>query len=134
MFKALALSLLLAGLPATPKYSVYKIDVISVYDGDTLTADIYLGLGVLLLKEKIRLCGINAPEWRPLRTRKEATITRDRLLELVNTATVVEVLVPHEKFRDNFGRVLGYIVGDGVNLNYQLRDEGLAKPYRDCGR
>lgn len=40
----------------------YKAQVVSVYDGDTLTVDIDLGFEVWLRKQKIRLAGIDTPE------------------------------------------------------------------------
>ena len=42
----------------------YKANVTSVYDGDTITADIDLGLGVFIKKQKLRLSRIDAPELR----------------------------------------------------------------------
>ena len=40
----------------------YKISKIhSVYDGDTVTVDIDLGLNVVIRKEKVRLYGIDTP-------------------------------------------------------------------------
>ena len=40
----------------------YKAQVVSVYDGETLTVDIDLGFEVWLRKQKIRLAGIDTPE------------------------------------------------------------------------
>jgi micrococcal nuclease len=40
----------------------YRARVVAVYDGDTCTADIDLGLHVWVHKEKLRLARINAPE------------------------------------------------------------------------
>lgn len=42
----------------------YKAKVVSVYDGDTFTVDIDLGLHTWINGEKIRLNRINAPELR----------------------------------------------------------------------
>ena len=42
----------------------YRARVKSVYDGDTCTVDIDLGLRVWLKGEKLRLYGINASELR----------------------------------------------------------------------
>jgi len=42
----------------------YKAIVTSVYDGDTITVDIDLGMGVWLKGQKIRLLGVNTPEIR----------------------------------------------------------------------
>ena len=41
---------------------VYKAIVTSVYDGDTVTVDIDLGLSTWIRAEKLRLNRINAPE------------------------------------------------------------------------
>jgi micrococcal nuclease len=42
----------------------YKAKIIEVYDGDTCTIDIDLGLNIWNKGEKIRLNRINAPELR----------------------------------------------------------------------
>ena len=42
----------------------YRAQVQAVYDGDTCTMDIDLGLGTWVHNEKIRLSRINAPELR----------------------------------------------------------------------
>ena len=57
------------------RYSAY---VTNVYDGDTITADIDLGFGVLLTKQKLRLADIRAPEIRG-ENREAGLVTRDAL-------------------------------------------------------
>lgn len=42
----------------------YKAIVSSVYDGDTCTVDVDLGLGTWVKRDKLRLSRINAPEIR----------------------------------------------------------------------
>ncbi len=42
----------------------YRAVVVSVYDGDTCTVDIDLGLNTWVRGEKLRLYRINAPELR----------------------------------------------------------------------
>lgn len=42
----------------------YKAKIVEVYDGDTCTIDIDLGLHTWIKGEKIRLTRINAPELR----------------------------------------------------------------------
>lgn len=42
----------------------YKANIVGVYDGDSVTADIDLGLGAWLKGQKLRLYGINTPELR----------------------------------------------------------------------
>ncbi len=46
-----------------PSYH-YRATVTSVYDGDTCTVDLDLGLSITLHKQKIRLNRINVPELR----------------------------------------------------------------------
>lgn len=46
----------------------YAAQVVSVYDGDTITVDIDLGLEVWLKGQKIRLLNIDTPEVRGGRT------------------------------------------------------------------
>jgi len=42
----------------------YKIKIKRVIDGDTIVADIDLGMNVIRINEHIRLYGINTPETR----------------------------------------------------------------------
>ena len=60
----------------------YKAYVTKVYDGDTITVDIDLGLGVWLRKQSIRLAGINAPEVRG-DSKYLGYASRDALSELI---------------------------------------------------
>lgn len=43
---------------------IYRARVVSVYDGDTITADLDLGLWTWRMGEKLRLYGIDTPEVR----------------------------------------------------------------------
>ena len=66
----------------TPKPYAYNAIVTKVYDGDTITVDIDLGLGVWLKKQTIRLYGINTPELRG-DEREEGLESRAELIELL---------------------------------------------------
>jgi micrococcal nuclease len=55
----------------------YRAKIISVYDGDTVTALVDLGFGITN-KIKIRLKGINTPEVRGAE-RPEGIVSRDYL-------------------------------------------------------
>lgn len=97
-----------------------------VYDGDSITLDISLGLGVYLHNQKIRLLGIDTPEIRG-EERPLGIQSRDRLRELILDQ---KVLVRTELDRTGkYGRLLGTIYVDGVNINQLLLDEGLAEEY-----
>jgi len=103
----------------------YKAKCISVYDGDTVTLAISLGFGVTM-REKIRLLGINTPEVRGPE-REKGLVSRDRLRELIDYKDVI--IVTHKDKGGKFGRLLATIFLDGVNINQQLVDEGLAEVY-----
>ena len=103
----------------------YKAKCVSVYDGDTVTLDISLGFGVTM-REKIRLLGINTPEVRG-KEKLDGLISRDRLRELINGKDVI--IATHKDKGGKYGRLLATIYLDGVDINQQLIDEGLAKPY-----
>ena len=63
----------------------YNANVVRVYDGDTVWADIDLGFDTWLKNHPIRLSGIDTPEVRG--SEKEAGIvSRDRLIELLDSA------------------------------------------------
>lgn len=103
----------------------YKATCVSVYDGDTVTLDISLGFGVTM-REKIRLLGINTPEVRG-KEKLDGLISRDRLRELIDYKDVI--IVTHKDKGGKYGRLLATIYLDGVNINQQLVDEGLAEAY-----
>lgn len=124
----LILALVASGQEVTPvelNYT-YEAQVLSAYDGDTITALISLGFDTYT-KQRIRLHGIDAPEVTgPEKT--AGLISRDKVRELIAGK---EVLIKTLKDkRGSFSRYLGIIYINGVNLNQLLLDEGLAKQYQ----
>ena len=109
----------------------YKVSrVHSVYDGDTCTLDIDLGLNVVIRKEKVRLRGIQTPELRGVddATKAEAIAARDWLKDQLDGAD--EVLIRTYKDKSGkYGRLLGELLADGVNLNETLVELGMANVY-----
>ena len=104
----------------------YNCKLLRVIDGDTVTAQIDLGFDVWVTKT-IRLTGINAPESR----------TRDKIEKergLAAKARLIEML-EGMKFKvqsfgvGKFGRCLGVLFVDDVNLNELLITEGHAVEY-----
>tara|TARA_S200000501_G_scaffold178929_1_gene168521 strand:+ start:1301 stop:1648 length:348 start_codon:yes stop_codon:yes gene_type:complete len=109
----------------------YKVSHIhSVYDGDTCTVDIDLGLNIIIRKEKIRLFGIDTPELRGVsdEEKEKGRQARDWLWEHLDSAE--EVLIrTHKDKSGKYGRLLGELIADGKNLNTALVDQGMAKEY-----
>jgi micrococcal nuclease len=106
----------------------YRATVTSVYDGDTCTVDLDLGLSITLHKQKIRLNRINAPELRG-RSQRGAVLP---VISCVVSSKEKEVLLQTIKDRKGkYGRYLGEIwVKQGrrmVNVNDLLVTEGHAK-------
>jgi endonuclease YncB( thermonuclease family) len=106
---------------------VYMAIVTAVYDGDTVTADIDLGMHIWATGEKLRLARIDAPEVRG-EERAEGLKSRDWLREKINGKKVLIKTIKDK--RGKYGRFLVEIYLDGVNLNDQLVEMGLAE-YRE---
>jgi micrococcal nuclease len=109
----------------------YKAYVVSIYDADTIRADIDLGFGIWKMNESIRLLDIDAPEMRG-EERPAGLIARDYLRDMMPVGTEFTM----ETVKDGtgkFGRYLATIyleTPDGVlNINQHLMDEGYAEPY-----
>ncbi|MBM4171591.1 MAG: nuclease, partial [Ignavibacteria bacterium] len=107
----------------------YKATVTEVYDGDTCTVDIDLGLHVWTRGEKIRLNRINAPEVRGSEKEK-GILSRDFLR---NKILGKEILLETIKDKDEkYGRYLGEIIlldssNNEINVNDLLVKEGFAE-------
>jgi len=104
----------------------YNIEVIRVIDGDTIDCFIDLGFNVSI-KSRIRLHGINTPETRT-RDIKEKHYGIEAKLKLFKLLEDNEVtMVSHGIGK--FGRVLGVLYVDDVNINDILVKEGYAIEY-----
>ncbi len=120
----------------------------SCYDGDTcyfnfhLSAPVGLGvsLGAVFPKQGVRLCDIDTPEMRggTEETKAAARLARDTISSWLKAAKHIEIEIPQKNNCDytthvncdrteKYGRWLGYLWADGVNLNKKLLEEGLAK-------
>jgi len=102
---------------------LYKAKVVSVYDGDTCRADIDLGFGTVLKNKTIRLSGIDTAEIRS-DDKESALKARDRLRELILGKEIVLQTVKDRTGK--YGRIIGTIYQDGMNVNEVLVEEGLA--------
>jgi len=102
----------------------YKARIVSVYDGDTVTADVDLGFHTWVHGEKLRLSRINAPEIRGSE-RPRGLVSRDWLRERLMGK---EVLIRTTKDKKGkYGRYLVEIFLDGRNVNDWLVEEGMAE-------
>ena len=114
------------------KLYFYQAKVTEVYDGDTCTVDIDLGLHTWIHSEKIRLARIDAPELRG-ETREQGLKARDYLMQLILNK---EIFIETKKDKkEKYGRYLGEIwalndQGDYFNVNDKMVKDGYAVPYK----
>ena len=109
----------------------YKAKVVRVIDGDTIDVDIDLGFDVILSKQRIRLYGIDTPESRT-RDKEEkfyGNISKQFLKDRCKKGSYITVRTHLEDARGKFGRILGEIIVDNINLNQQMIEEHLAVEY-----
>ncbi len=111
----LPLLLLLIAFPA-PAETVHEGKVVRIVDGDTL---------VLLVDEKqhkIRLSDIDTPERKqPFGTKAKQALSD---LAFGKQARVIELT------KDRYGRIVGRVYVDGVDVNRELVTQGYAWVYR----
>jgi micrococcal nuclease len=104
----------------------YKAKVTGAWDGDSMTLDIDLGLGAALIKQKLRLHGVDTPELRDPdpEMKKKAQAARDFTRELVLDKDVI--IKTHKDKEGKYGRWIAEVFVDGMSLNEQLVKQGHA--------
>ena len=113
---------------SVPTPYVSRAEVLSVYDGDTITVMIDLGLSIRV-QAKCRLLGIDTPEIRTKNAaeKKMGYEARDRLREMIDGQWVVLHSVAKP---DKYGRLLVKVwANDETCVNDALIEEGLARVY-----
>lgn len=108
----------------------YKVNVLRVVDGDTVDVDIDLGFSTWLKKQRIRLYGIDTPETRTrdLDEKKYGKMASNFLSDAIEDAEVVSLRTYKDK-KGKYGRILGEIICDGVNINQVMVETHLAVAY-----
>jgi|TARA_B100000073_G_scaffold327629_1_gene313485 micrococcal nuclease len=116
----------------TDKPSPYSYRVKSIkkiIDGDTFDCIMDLGFDVLL-EARVRMMGIDTPEsrTRDLEEKKFGLLAKEYLTEKLATEDlIVTTEVDNEKGK--FGRILGWVWANGINVNKQMIDENMAVAY-----
>ena len=108
----------------------YACEVIKVVDGDTSDLNISLGFNIYH-KCRVRLYGIDTPECR---TRNKDEKARGKLAKVFveNAIANVNEIIVRTKLKDSkgkYGRVLGEILVDSININEELVRKHLAVRY-----
>jgi micrococcal nuclease len=110
----------------------YRAVVTYVYDGDTVTVDIDLGLSAWIRGEKLRLHRINAPELRGVE-REQGLLSRDFLRSQIDGKEIFIQTIKDK--RGKYGRYIAEIWLPGendtwTNVNDLLVEKGFAH-YKD---
>jgi micrococcal nuclease len=108
----------------------YKAKIRRIVDGDTVDVDIDLGFDMILSKQRIRLYGIDTPESRT-RDKEEkfyGKLASAFLKDQCKKGSCI-ALRTHLDKRGKFGRILGEIIVDGVNVNQLMIEEHMAVKY-----
>jgi endonuclease YncB( thermonuclease family) len=113
----------------------FPITVLSVRDGDTITADIHTGLDNLVFhKQKIRLADIDC--WETSKRRAAVKVTPAEIekgkqakadLEKLLSSAMVVTAEPSSTGRDVYGRRLMVLRCDGQLVSDYLRERGHAR-------
>ena len=106
----------------------YNATLDRVVDGDTVDALVDLGFDTWK-KVRIRLMGIDAWEsrTRDLEEKEKGIAAKNRVIEILKQGNNKFILKSHGVGK--YGRCLGEIIVEGVNINSQLINEGHAKKY-----
>jgi len=110
-------------------YSIKEIT--RVVDGDTVKAVVDLGFNIFK-NTTIRLYGIDAPETRTKNEEEKVKglEAKEYLRVIFDAITEEDTLILQSEKLDGFGRSLGVIYYNDVNINELLVKEGKAVPYK----
>lgn len=118
--------LVLLLLPSVGLCTNLQVTVLSIHDGDTLTA-----LGVHdKVKYKIRLLGVDTPEVLFLdKTQEPAALeARDYLASLAPVGSEIQIINGSSQVDKN-GRVLGRLFKDDLDINKEMLRQGWGQLY-----
>ena len=108
----------------------YACEVERVIDGDSLVCRISLGFDIHF-SSSVRLFAIDSPEsrTRSLDEKARGLLAKDFLKDSIENGKKIVIKTELKDSRGKFGRVLGTIWVDGVNINQALIDNHLAVDY-----
>ena len=109
----------------------YRINkVTKIIDGDTIDVIIDMGFDIMC-KSRIRLFGIDTPESRTrnLEEKVRGKLSKKYLTDLLKSSKKLVVKTHKGSETGKFGRILGELFGNGVNLNLKMCNDGYAVQY-----
>ena len=116
------------GDPTDFSYRINKIT--KIVDGDTI--DVLLDMGFdIKYQSRVRLFGIDTPESRT-RNKEEKVrglLSKVYLKDAIKKAKKLTIKTHKGSETGKFGRILGEVFADGINLNLKMCTEGYAVQY-----
>ena len=108
----------------------YKCEVTRVVDGDTIDCVLDLGFSILH-KCRVRLYGIDTPEsrTRDLDEKARGKLASKFLEDSINNGKQVILRSELKDSKGKYGRVLGSVVVDDLDINQALVTQNLAVKY-----
>jgi len=108
----------------------YACKVERVVDGDTIDVVLDLGFDVSY-KSRVRLYGIDTPESRTrnLDEKARGKMAASFLKEAIDSGKEIVIQTKLKDSRGKFGRVLGDVIVDGININQELITNNYAVAY-----
>jgi len=108
----------------------YGCQVTRVVDGDTIDADLDLGFNIHH-KCRVRLYGIDTPEsrTRDLDEKARGKLASNFLEKHISEGKEVLIRTELKDSKGKFGRVLGTVVVDGIDINNKMVMNHLAVRY-----
>jgi len=102
-----------------------------VIDGDTVDVDIDLGFEAWLRNQRIRLYGIDTPESRTSDKVEKVfgNLAKSKILEFCPVGSSIILQTKTDDSRGKYGRILGELIVDGVNVNQYMIDNNYAVAY-----
>ena len=107
---------------------VINVDVVRVYDGDTITVNIPTWPSIIGNKIGVRIFGIDTPELRTkcAEEKKLAIKAREFVKDKINKANSVDL---KEILRGKYFRIVAKVLIDNKDISDVLIAQGLAVPY-----
>jgi len=126
---AIVALLFLPSLALAPDF-LYPAEIERIIDGDTIVADLSLGLGVILDDQYIRFYGIDVWETRG-EERPKGLLAKEYVIRRLGEGKLEIEIRPEwgSHGRGKYGRWLGVLYIDGVNINTELVEKGHAEEY-----
>jgi len=109
----------------------YKAIITKVIDGDTVDVDIDLGFEVWLRNQRIRLYGIDTPESRTSDKVEKVfgNLAKEKILSFCPVGAKIVLQTKADDSRGKYGRILGELIVDDVNVNQYMIDNNYAVEY-----